>query len=343
MADALDILVVAPNAGSSFVEADVAGLDSRGFRVERVAYRDYGGKPAFLREIARRLRRGRPPLVLLWFLSPAYALETIALARAFGARVGLIVGGLEVDYVPELRLGGLRWPHNRLRQKAGVRAVDLVLPHSRFVAGRIAALARPRRLELVELGIDVGRFTPDGRAKEPLVLTVCFEVTRETAVLKGLPTLLDTAVRLPEAAFVVVGRSGGDDQLARLESTAPANVTFTGAVSDEELIGLYRRAKVYAQLSAHEAFGVAVVESMACECIPVLSDRGSLPEVAGGEAHYVSFGSAGQAADAIQAALAEPDGGGSTRRLRVVERYDVQRRFDELSATLEPYAGGGLA
>jgi glycosyltransferase involved in cell wall biosynthesis len=340
MARTLDILVVAPNVGSSFVEADVAGLESRGFRVERIAYRDYRGKPAFLREVARRLRRDRPPLVLLWFLSPAYALETVALARTFGARVGLIVGGLEVDYVPELRLGGLRWPHNRLRQRAGVRAVDIVLPHSRFVAGRIEALVRPRRLELVELGVDVGRFTPDGRAKEQLVLTVCFEVTRETAVLKGLPTLLDTAARLPEVAFVVVGRSGGDDELARLEGAAPANVTFTGAVSDEELIELYRRAKVYAQLSAHEAFGVAVVESMACECIPVLSDRGSLPEVAGGEAQYVSFGSTGQSVDATQAALSEPEGSGSTRRRRVVERYDVQRRFDTLAAVLEPYASG---
>jgi glycosyltransferase involved in cell wall biosynthesis len=120
-------------------------------------------------------------------------------------------------------------------------------------------------------------------------------------------------------------------------------VTFTGAVSDEELIELYRRAKVYAQLSAHEAFGVAVVESMACECIPVLSDRGSLPEVAGGEAHYVSFGSTGQSVDAIQAALSEPEGSGSTRRRRVVECYDVQRRFDTLATVLEPYASGGRA
>jgi len=334
----LDVLVVAPNAGSSFVEADVAGLGERGFRVERVAFRDYRGKASYLRDLAARLRRDRPALVVLWFLSPAYALETIVLARLFGAKVWLIVGGLEIDYVPELGLGGLRWPHNRLRQRLGIRSVDLVLPHSHFVAGRIEALARPRELELVELGIDVRHFSPDGTTKEPLVLTVCFEVTRETSPLKGLPAFLHAASLVPDASFVVVGRSGGDDELDRLRATAPANVTFAGGVSDEELLALYRRAKVYAQLSAHEAFGVAVVESMACGCLPVLSDRGSLPEVAGDEAAYVPFGSGADAAGAIRGSLAEPADKGLRGRKRVVERYDVERRLDRFATLVERVA-----
>lgn len=330
----LDILVVAPNVGSSFVEADVAGLIRRGRRVERIAFADYRSKVSYLRDLTRRVRLQRPPLVLLWFLSPAYALETIAVARAFGARVALVVGGLEVDYVPELGLGGLRWPHNRLRQRIGLRNVDIVLPHSRFIADRITALARPRRLELVELGIDVARFTPDGRTKEPLVLTVCFEVTRETAPLKGLPDFLGAAARLPEASFVVVGRSGGDDELDRLRSSSTSNVSFAGGVSDEELLDLYRRAKVYAQLSAHEAFGVAVVEAMACDCVPVLTDRGSLPEVAGDEATFVPYGSADAVVAAVRAALDTP---GGHARERVLERYSFERRLDQLDAVLDPY------
>jgi glycosyltransferase involved in cell wall biosynthesis len=332
----LDILVVAPNAGSSFVEADVAGLTERGRHVERIAFGDYRNKLSYLRDLAKHLRR-RPALVLLWFLSPAYALETIALARAFRAHVALVVGGLEVDYVPELGLGGLRWRHNRVRQKIGLRSVDVVLPHSRFLMNRIEALARPRRIELVELGIDVGRFTPDGRAKEPLVLTVCFEVTRETAPLKGLPAFIGAAAQLPDASFVVVGRSAGDGELDRLKAGSTPNVSFTGRVSDDELLALYRRAKVYAQLSAHEAFGVAVVEGIACGCLPVLSDRGSLPEVAGDDAIYVPYGSADNAAEAVRAALAAPDEVGLYGRARVVERYSLERRLEQLDTVLEPY------
>ena len=330
----LDVLVAVPNPGSSFVEADVAGLTRRGRRVEQIAFSDYRNKASYLRDLTARMRSRRPPLVLLWFLSPAYALETIALARAFRARVALVVGGLEVDYVPDLGLGGLRWPHNRIRQKIGLRSVDIVLPHSRFLAERIEALARPRRLELVELGIDVDRFTFDGRTKEPLVLTVCFEVTRETAPLKGLPAFLAAAAELPDATFVVVGRSGGDGELDRLRSRSTANVRFTGRVSDEELLDLYRRAKVYAQLSAHEAFGVAVVESMACGCVAVLTDRGSLPEVAGDDATYVPYGSVDATTAAVRAALDAPAGHG---RERVVERYSIERRLDQLDAVLDPY------
>lgn len=332
----LDILVVAPNVGSTFVEADVAGLAARGRNVERIAFHDYPSKLAYLRDLLRRLRRDRPPIVLLWFLAPAYSLETIALARLFGTRVALVVGGLEVDFVPELGLGGLRWPHNRLRQRVGLRAVDLAVTHSRFLVGRIEALAEPRRLELVELGIDLERFSRNGSAKEQLVMTVCFEVTRETAALKGLPTFIAAAARIPDATFVVVGRPGRDDGLERLSSSAPSNVIFTGRVTDDELIALYRRAKVYAQLSAHEAFGVAVVESMACECIPVLTDRGSLPEVAGPDATYVPFASADDTVKAFRAALAETDDRAARVRQHVTERYAIQPRFERLDALLAP-------
>jgi glycosyltransferase involved in cell wall biosynthesis len=333
----LDILVVAPNVGSSFVESDVAGLAARGRRIERIAFRDYLNKVAYLRDLVRRLHRDRPPLVLLWFLAPAYALETIALARLHGARVALIVGGLEVDFVPELGLGGLRWPHNRLRQRIGLRAVDVAVTPSRFLAGRIDALAHPRRLELIPLGVDVDRFAPGGSPKEPLVLTVCFEVTRETAPLKGLPTFLAAAARNPEASFVVVGRSGGDDELDRLAASAPSNVRFAGRLADDELLALYRRAKVYAQLSAHEAFGVAVIEAMACGCLPVLADRGSLREVAGDDARYVPYGSDADAAEAVRAALIENGDRGLRGRQRIVERYPIERRAERLDAVLAPY------
>jgi glycosyltransferase involved in cell wall biosynthesis len=162
-------------------------------------------------------------------------------------------------------------------------------------------------------------------------------VTRDIAQLKGLPTFLGAAAQLPDVSFVLVGRPGGDDELDRLAAVATPNVTFSGRVSDDELLALYRRAKVYAQLSAHEAFGVAVVEAMACACLPVLTDRGSLPEVAGDEARYIPYGSVERAADAIRAALGEVDDRGLRARERVAVRYTIERRLQELDAALRPY------
>lgn len=338
--DRLDILVVAPNPDSSFVEADVAGLRHQ-FTVERIAYRDVQGKLAFLRTVLASLRSRRPRVVLLWFLAPSYALETMAMARLFGCRLVLVVGGLEVDYVPDLGLGGLRWPHNRLRQRIGLRLPDLVLSPSRFLAEKIERLSRPRRLEVVANGIDTAYFGPGGRDKERLVTTVCFEVTRETAPLKGLPVLLDAAAQLPDARFAIVGRPGADDEYARLEARASPNVEFTGRVSDEELLELYRRSKVYAQISAHEAFGVAVVEAMACECVPVVSDRGSLPEVAGDTGSFVPYGDAQETVRAISAALSLPRSRGEAGRQRVLGHYTIERRMSRLVALLGPLVAEG--
>ena len=66
-------------------------------------------------------------------------------------------------------------------------------------------------------------------------------------------------------------------------------------------------AKVYAQLSYHEGFGVAVAEAMACGCIPVTTDRGSLPEVGGGIGYCVPVDDPTAAAAAFRAAVDEPD------------------------------------
>lgn len=339
MSEPLDILVVAPNVGSTFVETDVEGLAQR-YAVERIAFRDYRNKPAYLRDLVRRLHTQSPKLVVLWFLAPAYSLETMLLARLHGIKVVVVVGGLEIDYVPELGLGGLRWPHNRLRQRIGLHHADLVLVHTRFLAECAQRLAHPRLLELLPLGVDVDRFTPDDRPKERLVVTTCFEITHETARLKGLATIVETAALIPDARFVVIGLDR-DGTVGELRSWATPNVAFAGRVGEDELLELYRRAKVYVQASAHESFGVAVVESMACCCVPVLTDRAALPEVAGDAALYVPFGSAEQTAAAVRTALEMPEQAGRHSRERVLERFQVADRFERLQAILGPLVGSG--
>lgn len=284
---------------------------------------------------------GEPRLVLLWFLAPAYVLETIALARLHRCPVVVVVGGLEVDYVPELRLGGLKWPHNRLRQRFGLKEADLVLSSSAFLTERILRLATPRRLEMVHHGIDTDHFSPAG-PKESLALTVCFEINRETAVLKGLPIVVEAARALPHVRFVVVGRSRGDDALATLRAGAPANVSFTDRfVSDAELLELYRQASVYLQLSAHEAFGVAVAESMACGCIPVVSTGHALDEIAGPTARRVPYGDAIAAAAAVADALGSDAAARDATRRHIVSSYPIARRIERLAELLSGLVPAG--
>ncbi len=65
------------------------------------------------------------------------------------------------------------------------------------------------------------------------------------------------------------------------------NVEFTGYVSDEKLINLYQRAKIFVYPSFYEGFGIPPLEAMACGTPVVVSKAASLPEVCGDAAYYV--------------------------------------------------------
>lgn len=60
-------------------------------------------------------------------------------------------------------------------------------------------------------------------------------------------------------------------------------IIYTGFVTDEELVGLYKGAEVFVMPSFEEGFGIPILEAMSCSCPIVASDTTSLPEV-GGEA-----------------------------------------------------------
>ena len=59
------------------------------------------------------------------------------------------------------------------------------------------------------------------------------------------------------------------------------NIIFTGYVTDEELVALYRNAKCLVFPSLYEGFGIPPLEAMSLSCPSVVSNTTSLPEVCG--------------------------------------------------------------
>lgn len=58
-------------------------------------------------------------------------------------------------------------------------------------------------------------------------------------------------------------------------------VRWSGYLSDEALIELYRQSDVLVHASRYEGFGLQVVEAMSCGLPVICSRAGALPEVAG--------------------------------------------------------------
>ncbi len=128
------------------------------------------------------------------------------------------------------------------------------------------------------------------RAAQPRRDCLLFMGTLEPR--KNVPGLLEAYARLrerrPDALTLCLAgrvRDSVRPEMTRIERAPLAgHVRALGYVADEMRRSLYRRAAMLVQPSFDEGFGLPVLEAMACGVPVIVSNRGSLPEVAGNAA-----------------------------------------------------------
>ena len=309
---------------STFVKQDLASL-SRHFQIEVLGYKN----PRDVFQMIGPIWRS--DLMFSWFAS-GHSFAAVLLCRLLRKRSMVVAGGYDVAYEPDINYGQytLAW-HKRMYADYVLRNADIVLPVSEFTKSEVLAKVVPKRVQVLYPGVDTDKFRPLGR-KEDLVMTVASGSGR-TIRLKGLDSFIGAAALLPEVRFLVAGLSENDR--IELQSRATENVSLYGYVSWEELLSHYQKAKVYCQLSYRESFGMALAEAMACGCVPVVTDRGAIPEVVGDTGYYVPYGNAKAAAEAIEKALSSKSGLGA--RKRVEERFCLRREEGLLSLLKGPH------
>ena len=113
----------------------------------------------------------------------------------------------------------------------------------------------------------VGRLDP---YKNLTALIKAFAIARQKCPFPlNLTIAGETDPRYPEARRLVADLD--------IESA----VTWTGYLSDDALVSVYRQSDLLVHPSRYEGFGLQVVEAMACGLPVICSNTGSLPEVAG--------------------------------------------------------------
>lgn len=261
-----------------------------------------------------------------WFAGE-HAFPVVILSKVLGKKSLVVAGGYDVACEKEIDYGQftLSW-HKCAMTKFVLEQTDVVLAVSDFTLNEVQKRARPNNLRLVYNGVDATKFNPGLVPKENLVLTVGV-ISRDTIRRKGIEDFVRSAGLVPGARFVIVGKDT-DGSVDRLKSIASDNVEFTGWVSEEELLTLYRRAKVYVQASAYESFGLSLAEAMACGCVPVVTDRGALPEIVGETGFYAPYGDADRTAEAIERALISDKGASAAERVKKI--FSAEKRERDL-------------
>jgi glycosyltransferase involved in cell wall biosynthesis len=265
-----------------------------------------------------------------WFAA-GHSFAAVLFSKLFGKKSIVIAGGYDVACVPEINYGQFTLSRaKRFMTAFSLRHADLVLPVSEFTKREVLRWAEPQKIKVIYNGIGLKSF-PLGGKKEDLVITVG-GVSRSNLKRKGLETFVKSARMVPEARFVVIGKEQ-DDSIDELRSLASPNVSFTGFVSDQELLQWYQRARVYVQVSAYESFGMSLAEAMLCQCVPVVTEKGALPELVGDTGFYVAYEDESATARGIKEALRSNRGVYARRRIE--DLFSLERRERALIGAIE--------
>lgn len=311
------------NWPTEFVKIDRDAL-SRQFELREICFR-FGA----LQPLTMLSAVAWAEVIVCWFAS-WYALEPVVLAKMLGRRVLVIAGGYDTANVPEIQYGHQRGGVQKMVSSWLIRHASLLVVNSHYSAreieSNIPGLQTPMRV--IYHGIPDSFGDLPANKKQNRVITVG-NVNRSNVLRKGLRWFCEASHFVPGAEFIVAGRIV-DQSVDYLRSISAGNVRFTDYLSQADLATLYRSACVYAQPSRHEAFGMSVAESMLAGCIPVVSNHGALPEVAGSCGIVLKGCEARTVAEGIRKALLAGPAQHAAARAHVLTSFPLSRRERDL-------------
>jgi colanic acid/amylovoran biosynthesis glycosyltransferase len=233
--------------------------------------------------------------------------------------------------------------HFRLAEK--LRDARFVVAISDYARSQLMALSDPQtwqRLQVIHVGIPIEQFTPAdaaaSRPHEPAILCIGRLVPE-----KGQAVLIEALALLAERGHRVAVKLAGEgpsrpvlEELAERLGVA-AQVSFLGAVGQDQLGVLYEGASIFCLASFAEGVPVVLMEAMAMG-LPVVSTAiTGIPELIedGRTGLLVAPGRPDRLADAIERLRVDPELGcelAARAREKVIEDFNAERSAEQLYA-----------
>jgi len=263
-----------------------------------------------------------------WFGS-FHAFFTVLSSRILKKKSVVVAGGHDVAKIPEINYGLMNKKLWRFFPLFSFKNCDRILAVSQYTKNEVISNTNvnAEKVLVVRHGFDENKFFPK-KEKKNIAITVA-TMTSQTLDRKGIINFARTAKLLPNTKFYLIGKAE-KDAIQKLRRNKSRNLFYKGFVSPEELVKIMQRAKVYVQISAHEGFGCSLAEAMLCECIPVVTACGAIPEVVGDAGYYVPYGDIEATAKTIERALKDGEAKGENARKRIEEEFPIEKRRKEL-------------
>ena len=147
----------------------------------------------------------------------------------------------------------------RLWDVTSANRVDHFIANSNYTAKRIKKIYN-RNAVVIYPPVNIDSFKPEGPKED-------YYVTASRLVYhKRIDLIIKAFAKMPDKKLIVLGDG---PELESLKAIAPFNVKIMGYQPDAVFVWLMQRAKAFV-FAAHEDFGIAPVEAMACGT-PVLA------------------------------------------------------------------------
>jgi glycosyltransferase involved in cell wall biosynthesis len=267
-------------------------------------------------DLAKQLHQLRPDIIHTHFTG-----FDLTAARANHARIFWHIHSLRSNRSPLARVKG--FAKYRL---IGSR-VEAIVAVSRAVSDECVFFgSRPDRVRTVYNGIDTEYFSPPtgqqraaARARYGIPPEDRIVLFFDRAPYKGGSTVRKALAMRPELRALIAGATGAKADAFKSMS----NVRI--AARSEDPRELYWAADALAFASIREAFGLVVVEALACGIPVAVSDIPTTHEICDGlgNAFFFSPGNSQELADALHRALASPSS--DAGRARVIQRFSLER------------------
>lgn len=242
---------------------------------------------------------------IVWNWTADYPmLPVILAAKMFGKKTVVHIDGYEVHNDPEVGYGIQGRKVRGLIARWILKHVDVVVTQSNDYKDRIGKLVPEANVMVKEEAIDKKYMKGP---KEYCTLTA-YCTYKNSEKIKGASVFIRASRYIPDVPFYVI-----KDQ------------------PHHTLINFMSRAKVYCQLSWTEQFGFTVLEAMANGCVPVVTNRGSLPEIVSDVGVVVPWDDIEETAKGIKKALSM-DGDKARER---AEQYTMEKKVESLRRIID--------